>query len=66
MEKIFSEAITDNVRSVKLQVSRRNRQCAGCAEKVLSGYPYVCYQFRYDKTIIVLSYHFSCSPIKPL
>ena len=52
--------INNSVRYSGKRVSRRDRQCYECTRMIKKGEEYCSHQFRYDKTIITVSFHNNC------
>ena len=50
-----------SVRQVKMQTSRRNRECWNCNKNIIKSSKYILRQVRYDKTIISFYYHTECA-----
>ena len=50
-----------SIRKITTQVSRRNRECWECREKIFKGEIYLLKAIRYDTTIMNMYYHLQCS-----
>ena len=52
--------IFDKVRATCGHISRRNRQCFVCNDKIMKGDPYISHQFKYDIGITTIGFHVKC------
>lgn len=52
--------INNSVRYSGVRTSRRDRQCYECMGVIRKGEKYQSHQFRYDKTILTVSFHDAC------
>ena len=49
-----------SIRQENEKTARRNRECWVCAKSIKKGSKYLNREYRYDKTIITMSFHTKC------